>query len=397
LIWVLKNFLKAMATESTINKEIAAHAYTKKLRGARQAQVFFPLITGGTYVYFGLHETSAVLARSATKYFYLQVLLCWIPLWLACSVGSVLASCYRFRIERNFQLSNSSLKRWLIDWLKGNALIFSLIGLYIEITFASYAMSPSSGWLLAALLSSGLVLGTSALTPRLLAYFYPVQPMANEALKTRLALLAKKAGVNVTTVYEWRISERTRKANAMVAGIGNAKRILVTDTLVNSLSEEEVEALVAHELGHYALNHTNKRVGLRCLTFFVIFWLVDLVVSIGLISAGGQEVSWTDLSRMPAILLVWSMGYLYSAIPIVAFARRQEKAADAYGWKLMGGVEHFISAMQKLTDLNLVVFDRKSQWQYSHPSTASRIEAAREYSKTHFVQNAAAAATVAGQ
>jgi Zn-dependent protease with chaperone function len=129
----------------------------------------------------------------------------------------------------------------------------------------------------------------------------------------------------------------------------------------------------------------------------VIFWLVDLVVSIGLISAGGQEVSWTDLSRMPAILLVWSMGYLYSAIPIVAFARRQEKAADAYGWKLMGGVEHFISAMQKLTDLNLVMFDRKSQWQYSHPSTASRIEAAREYAKTHFIKNAAAAATVAGQ
>jgi STE24 endopeptidase len=397
LIWVLKNFLKAMATASTTNHGIAAHAYTKKLRGARQLQVFLPLGVGGAYVYLGFHQIFALLARSTTKYFYLQVLLCWIPLWLACSVGSLLASCYRFRIERSFQLSNSSLKRWLIDWLKGNALMFSLIGLYMEITFVSYAMSPSSGWLLAALLSSGLLLGTSALTPWLLAYFYPVQPMANEALKTRLAVLAKKAGVDVATVYEWRISERTRKANAMVAGIGNAKRILVTDTLINSLSEEEVEALVAHELGHYALHHTNKRAALRCLTFFVIFWLVDLVISIGLISAGGQEVSWTDLSRIPAILLVWGMGYLYTAIPIVALARRQEKAADAYSWKLMGGVEHFISSLQKLTDLNLVVFDRKSQWQYSHPSTASRIEAAREYAKTHFTQNASAAATGAGQ
>jgi len=386
-----------MTGEPNIDPKIAGPAYTKKLRGARRAQIFFPLLAGGIYVYFGLHETFALQAKIATKYFYVQVALCWIPLWLACSVGSLLTSCYRFRIERNFQLSNSSLTKWLTAWLKGNLLVFLLSALYLEITFASYRISPSSGWLLAALLSSALLLGTSAITPWLLAYFYPVQPLANEVLKTKLALLAKKAGLDVAMVYEWRISERTRKANAMVAGIGHAKRILVTDTLISALSDEQVEALVAHELGHYALHHTNKRVALRCLTFFVMFWLMDLVINIGLISFHSQDDSWTNLSRIPGILLVWSMGYLYSAIPVVALSRQQERAADAYGWKLVGGVDHFISAMEKLTDLNLVFFDKKSQWQYSHPTTASRIDAAREYAKIHFVQNITPRAAVAGE
>ncbi|HEX3103134.1 MAG TPA: M48 family metalloprotease [Terriglobales bacterium] len=386
-----------MTVESTIDPELAGLAYTKKLRGARQAQILFPLFAGGVYVYFGLHEIFALEAKAATKYFYVQVALCWIPLCLACSAGSLLASCYRFRIERSFRLANSTLKKWLTAWLKGNLLVFVLSGLYLEIVFTSYTVSPSSGWLMAALLSSALLLGTSAVTPWLLAYFYPVQPLVNEGLKTRLALLAKKAGLDVAMVYEWRISERTRKANAMVAGIGHAKRILVTDTLVSALSDEEVEALVAHELGHYALHHTNKRIAVRCLTFFAMFWLMDLVINIGLISFQSQDDSWTNLSRIPGILLVGSMAYLYSAVPVVALSRRQERAADAYGWKLVGGVDHFISAMEKLTDLNLVVFDRKSQWQYSHPTTASRIDAARKYAKIHFGQSSTLKAAVAGQ
>ncbi|MGH9516825.1 MAG: M48 family metalloprotease [Terriglobales bacterium] len=385
-----------MITEPSVNMEPAGRAYMKKLRGAKQLQLLLPLGAGGGYVYLGLHQRSAVLAMSAGKYFFVQVALCWLSLWLACSVGSILASCYRFQIERSFHLSNSSLKRWLLDWLKANALLFFLGGLYIEITFMSYVISPSSGWVLAALLSSVLLLLTSALTPWLLAYFYPVEPLANDALKARLTLLAKKAGVEIAAMYEWRISERTRKANAMVAGIGRAKRILITDTLLKTLSEEEVEALVAHELGHYALHHTNKRVAVRCASFFVIFWLVGSVINLGLISSPEQDVNWTDLSRLPFILLLLSMGYLYSAIPMIALARRQEKAADAYSWKLVGGVDHFISAMQKLTDLNLVVFDKKSQWKYSHPATTSRIDAAREYAKTHLVRNAAAA-TAPGQ
>ncbi len=114
-----------------------------------------------------------------------------------------------------------------------------------------------------------LFVGVALLTPWLLSLFYPVQALASASLQARLTELAGKASIRTGSIYEWRISGRTRKANALVAGVGRARPILVTDTLIKTLSEEEVEALVAHELGHCALHHTSKRVALQCLTFFV--------------------------------------------------------------------------------------------------------------------------------
>src|SRR5579863_9209812 len=96
----------------------AGRRYTKRLRVVKQLRLVLPLITIGAYVYFGLPQWFASLARMATRYFYLQVALCWIPLWITCAAGSLLISCYSFRLDRRFQLSNSSLGQWLVGSLK---------------------------------------------------------------------------------------------------------------------------------------------------------------------------------------------------------------------------------------------------------------------------------------
>src|SRR6266487_6910701 len=103
--------------------------------------------------------------------------------------------------------------------------------------------------MLAGVLCSFLLMAVNRSLPWLLSLFYPVLPLSNKPLQEKLTRLAAEARLHVGTIYEWRISERTRGANALVTGVGSARRILLTDTLITGLSEDEVEAIVARR-GH---------------------------------------------------------------------------------------------------------------------------------------------------
>jgi STE24 endopeptidase len=214
-----------------------------------------------------------------------------------------------------------------------------------------------------------------------MSLFYPVVPLGDSVLRDSLIGLARKAGIHVETVYEWRISGRTRVANAFVSGAGRERRITLTDTLLQELSPEEVEAIVAHELGHYALHHLQKRFLLQVPIFCAIFWVISLAVRTELIWFADAGKGWTDLKLIPGLFFLWQIGYIYGRLIVAALARKQEKEADLFGWKLMGGSKAFISAMQKLSALNLIVFGKATQWKYSHPPTADRIAAAEEFGK----------------
>lgn len=304
-------------------------------------------------------------------------------LWAICTAASLPALWYHFYLDQKFGLTKSRLSTWLLDSLKGKGLAFILGGAIVEIAFVSHKLSPAHGWLWAGVLCSLLFLGMIQLFPWLLSLFYPAAPLKNDPLQQRLNRLAMKAGVRVGIISEWRISGRTRQANALVAGIGTSRRILLTDTLIAELSEDEVEAIVGHELGHCALHHVSQRVALQGVMFCGIFWLINLAVDNGLMLFVSENSNWFDLRLLPGFFLFWSCGYIYCGVILAVLARRQEKAADLYCWKLVARVEPFITAMRKITDLNLMVFDKNSEWKYSHPSTSDRIAAAEQYGKAH--------------
>jgi STE24 endopeptidase len=242
---------------------------------------------------------------------------------------------------------------------------------------------PVYGWLLAGLLSSFLFMAVNRSLPFILSFFYPVLPLANKSLHERLTQLAAKAHLSVGTIYEWRISEKTRRANALVTGIGSARRILLTDTLISALSEDEVDAIVGHELGHCALHHVRTRLLLQSLIFVATFYVIGLAVRYRLVIIADGNGSWSDLTLVPGFFIFWSFGYLYGNVLLNMLARKQERAADLYSWTLLGCSGPFITAMRKLTELNLFVFDKKSEWRFTHPATSDRIAAAEQFTKTH--------------
>jgi len=377
------SFVMDSPTNSPTAPQDLGRTYAKQLRwvGELRFLAFFLAILA--YGLLGMHKRSASYAQGTTDNFYLQILLCWIPLWIVCAVAYLPASVYRFYLERKFQMAKSGLRTWLRDFLKANALGFAFGAAIVEIVFASNALFPSYGWMLAGILCSFLLMAINRSLPWFLSLFYPVLPLSNKLLQERLARLASKARFHVGTIYEWRISERTRGANALVTGVGSARRILLTDTLISGLSEDEVEAIVAHELGHCALHHIRAKLLLQSLTFVAIFYVINLAVSHDLVAFIDDNRGWYDLRLLPGFFLYWSCAHIYGNMVLAALSRRQEKAADLYSWKLIGRAGPFIMAMRKLTDLNLLVFDKRSEWKYMHPPTADRVAAAETYAKAH--------------
>lgn len=368
---------------SSIEQQNSGRAFTKRVRWAGEFQflAFFLAVAG--YGGFGLHHRADIFARSSTHNFYLQIALCWFPFWAVCTVCTFPVTCYTFYLQRKFGVATAGLRTFLRDSFKANVLSFLLGGALIEIAFVSHTIFPSFGWICAGLLYALLFLGINRSLPWILSLFYPVVPLADGSLKERLARLANKAGMRARAILEWRISGRTRQANALVTGIGATRRILLTDTLISALSEEEVEALVAHEFGHCALHHVAKRLILQGLVFSVIFFCLNFAVHNGLVWYAGENLGWADLNLLPGLFLYWTCGRAYGTFITGALSRKQEKAADLYSWKLVGRVEPFVTGMRKLSALNLIVFDKGSEWRYMHPPTADRIAAAEQFAKAH--------------
>ncbi len=333
-------------------------AYSKQFRRAAQLRFLAFFLAFFVYGLLRINQWSASFAQSATSNFYLQLVICWVPLWLLCAVAQIPPSLYRFYLDREYQIAKSGLYPWLRDFLKANTLGCVFGAVIVEIAFASNNLFPSFGWILAGILSSFLFMLVNRSLPWLLSFFYPVLPLTNKSVQERLTQLAAKARLRVGTIYEWRIAESTRRANALVTGIGSARRILLTDTLISALSEDEVDAILAHELGHCALHHVRARLLLQSLIFVGIFYAIGLTVHY-------QLVIFAD-GKGSAML-----------------SRKQERAADLFSWTLIGRSGPFITAMRKLTDLNLIVFDKKAEWKYMHPPTADRIAAAERFAKAH--------------
>ncbi|MGZ4814348.1 MAG: M48 family metalloprotease [Terriglobales bacterium] len=316
---------------------------------------------------------SLVLARNI----YVSAGVVWTALYLAMFLAGMPISVVQFRIDRKFDLARGDVKRRVIDSLKAHALGFVFGVAVVETVFVTMNLPGDYAWMWAA---AGVSLVYAALVyvmPQLLPLFYRMTPLTNQQLAARLKILAQRAGVQVADVYEWHISGRTRRANAMVAGFGKKRKIILTDTLVHNFTEDEIEALIAHEFGHCAHHDILKRVLLRTALFVPVLWAVQAAILYQLFP--GTEAGWSNPAVVPVFWCLWLMLTLYSNIAMAAVARSQERSADRFAWEQVPSVLPFISAMNRFTSLNLVAYDKGSEWKHTHPATTERIAAAEKF------------------
>lgn len=282
-------------------------------------------------------------------------------------------------LERRYGLSTESTARWWKDHLKGWG-IGTCFGLCAAAAvWGLIRWNPESWWLWAAVTSSLVVVGLAQLAPvLLLPLFYDVRPLEREALAARLVALADRAGAPVLGTFEWRVSDRTRKANAALAGLGRTRRILLSDTLLADYSDDEIEVILAHELAHHVHHDIWRAIVFETLLIALGFYVSDLLLTAwsGSFGAAGKA----DVAALPMLLL--TMGALSLALlPLRnALSRSHERRADRFALTLTRNLEAFVTAMKRLSAQNLAEEEPSRLVEtlfHSHPSISARISAAR--------------------
>jgi STE24 endopeptidase len=296
--------------------------------------------------------------------------------------GSVPLSFYSgFVLERRYGLSTERLSAWLRDQAKSLALGVVLAAPAAAILYSLIAWSPDRWWLSAGLVFAAVIVGLTNLAPVLvLPLFYRVKPLERAALRARLLALAERAGARVVGAYEWGLAEKTRKANAALAGLGGTRRILVSDTMLAEYTEDEIEVVLAHELAHHVHGDIWKGIAFECGLILAGFYLASRVLRALAAAIGLHGVD--DVAGLPLLLLAAGAVSLVMLPVAHAMSRAFERRADHFALRLTRNPGAFISAMKRLGAQNLAEEhpSRIVQWLfYSHPPVRQRIAAAQAF------------------
>src|SRR5580765_4719325 len=286
-----------------------------------------------------------------------------------------------FYLERQYQLSKETLRGWLADQAKSLGIGLLLATAPPGFLSGLIRLSPQWWWLSAGLTFTLLIVGLTNLAPvLLLPIFYSVKPLDRDALRARLLALADRAGARVLGAYEWGLGEKTRKANAALAGLGGTRRILVSDTMLAEFSDDEIEVVLAHEIAHHVHGDIWKGIAFESVMIVAGFYLASLVLRTMAVPAGLRGVD--DIAGLPLLLLAAGAVSLVMVPAAHAMSRAFERKADRFALRLTQNPGAFISAMRRLGAQNLAEDNpsKLAQWLfYSHPPVRDRIADARSF------------------
>jgi STE24 endopeptidase len=286
-----------------------------------------------------------------------------------------------FLLDRRYGLSNEQLSGWLRDRVKSLVVGASLACGAVLIVYTVIIEFPEAWWLVAGVAFAGLIVGLTELAPvALLPLFYRLKPLEKVSLRERLISLAERAGARVLGVYEWGLSEKTRKANAALAGLGVTRRILVSDTMLADYSDDEIEVVLAHELAHHVHGDIWKGMAFESVLIVAGFYLAAR--AFGALAASVGLRGTADVAGLPLLLLA-AGAVSFVMLPVAhALSRAYERRADRFALDLTRNPHAFISAMRRLGAQNLAE-ERPSklvQWLfYSHPPLRERIAVAEGF------------------
>ena len=288
-----------------------------------------------------------------------------------------------FVLPHRYDQSNQTLKDWLVDQLKSLAVSLPIGLIVLELLYLALRVSGPLWWLWAA---GGLlvfqVLAANLAPVLIMPLFNKFVPLGEEhaELAERLLKLAEKSKTRVKGVFKFDMSRRTKAANAALTGIGNTRRIVLGDTLINEFSLDEIETVMAHELGHHVNKDIPLLIGLGTLTTALGLYLASIFMTWAVAFFGFTGVA--DAAAFPALTLVISLYGLLTMPLQNGFSRWREHLADLYALRTTGKNEAFASGFTRLANQNLSEINPE-KWVvflfYSHPPLGERIDMAKNW------------------
>jgi STE24 endopeptidase len=286
-----------------------------------------------------------------------------------------------FVIEHRFNLSNQTATAWFIEKLKGAA-IGIVVGVPVAMVF--YLFLKLTGWLWW-LWFSLFIFFISVFLARIapviiFPMFYKFKELESDEIRERITGLLEGQGISITGIYSFNLSKDTKKANAGFTGIGRSKRIILSDTLIEQFTADEIAVVFAHEMGHYKKRHIVKSIVLGSASIFVSFFLCGELYRLTLAVMGYAHVY--EIAAIPVLFLYLSLFSLVTMPLSNALSRLYEREADRFALDATRDRASFISTMEKLAEMNLADRDPNPVTEfmfYSHPSIKKRIAFARSH------------------
>lgn len=290
-----------------------------------------------------------------------------------------------FRIEAQFGFNKSTQALWISDKIKG-FVVGCIIGLpLLWAILAFYYAFPQTWWIWAQAFFVAFQLLLLVIFPKvILPLFNKLSPLPEGELRETLTALAERCGFVAQKIEIIDGSKRSGHSNAYFTGFGKWRHIVLFDTLVEQLSVKEIEAVLAHEIGHSKRGHITKRLIVSSVIGLGSLWLVGWIL--------GQEAFFTafGFKFVPGLMIVPAFLLLSQIAPLVTFwispisnhlSRKHEYEADAYAKEVTESPENLVSALHKLHEKNLsnlTPHPLYSAFFYSHPTLPEREAALRK-------------------
>lgn len=324
------------------------------------------------------------IAQTTFTQNYLQLSLYFLLFSLAFLIFDLPLSFYSgFILEHEYGLSNQTIGGWILTLGKKMVLSFLLSW---ALLCGLYAMIWNTGdfWWIYAWIGFAFVsyvLG-KIFPVFIVPLFYKYGSVESESLKERILKLANRFDLEVERIYSINLSKTTKKANAAFMGMGKSKRVVLSDTLIENFEEEEIETVVAHELGHYKHKDIIRGLAFGIVSSFIAFLIAYYSMSKLTVRYGFDGPG--DVAAMPLLFLIF---YFFSILttPLQnAFSRMMERAADRFALAACPNKDVFISCMQKLAAVNLADTNPHPLYEwffYSHPAISKRIKMAEDLAR----------------
>jgi STE24 endopeptidase len=324
----------------------------------------------------GLSRELSTWALALATNEYLALLLFLAAVGIVESVVTLPLGFYSsYIIEHRYGLSNQTLGRWAWERLKALLVAAPLMAIVAVVLFYCLKTYGMGWWLPVAIVLTMFSIILARIVPTyIMPLFYKFTPIENGSLKERITALCRNAGVRIEGIFSFDMSKNTKKANAGFTGIGKAKRIILGDTLLKEFTEEEIETVFAHELGHYKHKHLLIGMGVGVLSTFVGLYITARLYAVSLSWFGFSSI--TDIAALPVLGLWLSIFGLVTSPLGNMLSRKHEREADRYAVQTTGKKMAFVSALRKLAETNLADPEPHPVVEflfYSHPSIARRI------------------------
>jgi Zn-dependent protease with chaperone function len=364
------------------------HAYVAERRRLAFVDPLVSILVALLLLATGLSARFRDLAERVSRRRYLQVLVYLALFSVVTWVLGLPLEWYRdYALEHRFGLSTQSFGAWFGDSAKGVALGVLMFGVLpvMWLVYKALKSSPRRWWLRLALGTVPFMMLLMLLQPLVIEpVFNKFKPLANVELRNRIVALAERAEIPGRKVLEADKSKQTTKYNAYVSGFGASQRIVLWDTTLKGLQEDEILCVMAHEMGHYKLGHIWMLIVFTGVLGFGVFWVAARLVN-GLTARYGprwgfREVG--DLASLPLLLAVLSL-VMFAIQPATnSFSRWMERDSDTFGLEVTQANDAAARAFIKLGSQNKSDPEPSAlieAWLYTHPPLAERVRYAIEY------------------